>query len=149
MAFFDNLGDKIGRAGKTAFGRAKNAAETGNLKMQIAGAQKEEAKAFEALGRKFFELYPDSADEGLQEVLGLIKGAQEKIAELEKGIAESRKLMEEAEAQMAEEAARQAAEAEEARKQKEEALASGAYQQAQAAKQAEKEAADAFTEVQE
>ena len=49
MAFFDNLGDKIGRAGKTAFGRAKNAAETGNLKMQIAGAQKEEAKAFEAL----------------------------------------------------------------------------------------------------
>ena len=71
MALFDDLG----RLGKTVAGRAKNAAETGNLKLQIANAQKEVTKAYAELGRKFAELNPDSVDESLKPLLDAAKAA--------------------------------------------------------------------------
>ena len=63
MAFFDDLGDSLGRLGKTVAGRAKNAAETGNLKIQIANAQKEVTKAYAELGKKYAELNADKDDD--------------------------------------------------------------------------------------
>ena len=97
MAFFDELGDSLGRLGKTVAGRAKNAAETGNLKIQIANAQKEVTKAYTELGKKFAELNPDTADEALKPLLDIVNAAEVKVAELQQGIEDSRKAMEDAE----------------------------------------------------
>ena len=108
MAFFDDLG----RLGKTVAGRAKNAAETGNLKLQIANAQKDVTKAYAELGKKFAELNPETMDESLKPLLDAAKAAVEKVTSLEQGIETSRKAMEEAEAKMAKEAAEAKARAE-------------------------------------
>ena len=79
MAFLDELGDSLGRLGKTVAGRAKNAAETGNLKIQIANAQKEVTKAYTELGKKFAELNQDTMDEALKPLLeGWASGAEKK-----------------------------------------------------------------------
>ena len=105
MAFFDELGDSLGRLGKTFAGRAKNAAETGNLKIQIANAQKEVTKAYTELGKKFAELNPDTEDEVMKPLMEAVNAAVAKVSELEQGIEDSRKVMEEAEAKLADEAA--------------------------------------------
>ncbi len=112
MAFFEDLGDSLGRFGKTVAGRAKNAAETSNLKLQIGSAQKEVTKAYAELGKKFAELNPDCADENLKPYFDAVTEALAKVSSLEQGIEDSRNLMKEAEAKMAQEAAEAKARAE-------------------------------------
>ena len=61
----NNVADALSMGAKTAYGRAKNAAEVGGLKLKLADARKEEAAAFEKFGRRYMELHGEDADPDL------------------------------------------------------------------------------------
>lgn len=111
----NNVADALNMGARTAYGRAKNAAEVGSLKLKLADAKKAEAEAFEKFGRRYMELHKDDADPALKEELASVRFALDKVTELKSAIEQSRAAMEAAEADMKEKA-RAAGEAQKAAK---------------------------------
>ena len=114
-ALGNNVADALNMGARTAYGRAKNAAEVGSLKLKLADAKKAEAEAFEKFGRRYMELHKDDADPALKEELASVRFALDKVTELKSAIEQSRAAMEAAEADMKEKA-RAAGEAQKAAK---------------------------------
>ena len=86
MAFFEDIGESLGRFGKTIAGRARNAVDTGNLKIQISNAQKEVTKAYAELGKKYVEMNPEGMHENLKPFLDAVSAAVEKVKTLEQEV---------------------------------------------------------------
>ncbi len=83
MAFFKDLGNKIGEVAGDAAEKAKDLAEITKLKNEISGEQKKIQQAFIDLGKLYFEEIKDANEGPGVEFCGVIKAAQEAIAELE------------------------------------------------------------------
>lgn len=98
----NNMADAISVGARTAYGRAKNAAEIGGMKLKLADAEKTAATAYEAFGRKYMELHKDDADPALLEEHEAIKEAEKKVLELKKQIEDSKAATAAAEAAMKE-----------------------------------------------
>lgn len=100
----NSFADALSVGAKTAYGRAKNAAEVGGLKMKLADAEKEAASAYEKFGRKYLELRGDDPDPELAGEIAAIGEAEKKVAELKKGIEDAKAAVAAAEAEMKEKA---------------------------------------------
>ena len=83
MAFFDNLGKKAQTVAVAAGERAKMAADTAKINMQIASEQREIEKDYKTIGEWYVAEHADEAPEAIVDVVAAIKAAKEKIAELE------------------------------------------------------------------
>ena len=83
MAFFDNLGKKAQDMASAAGEKAKMAADTAKLNMQIASEQREIEKDYKTIGEWYMAEHADEAPEAIADVVAAIKAAKEKIAELE------------------------------------------------------------------
>ena len=105
----NNVADALSMGAKTAYGRAKNAAEVGGLKLKLADARKEEAAAFEKFGRRYMELHGEDADPDLLDEIEAIKAAGRKVESIRKAIEDSRAAQAAAEAEMKEKAEEQKA----------------------------------------
>ena len=105
----NNVADALSMGAKTAYGRAKNAAEVGGLKLKLADARKEEAAAFEKFGRRYMELHGEDADPDLLDEIEAIKAAGRKVEPIRKAIEDSRAAQAAAEAEMKEKAEEQKA----------------------------------------
>ena len=103
----NNVADALSMGAKTAYGRAKNAAEVGGLKLKLADARKEEAVAFEKFGRRYMELHREDADPDLLDEIESIKAAGRKVESIQRSIEESKAAQAAAEAEMKEKAEEQ------------------------------------------
>ena len=83
MAFFDNLSKKAQDVASAAGEKAKLAADTAKLNMQIASEQREIEKDYKTIGEWYMAEYADEAPEAIADVVAAIRAAKEKIAELE------------------------------------------------------------------
>ena len=83
MAFFDNLGKKAQDMASVAGEKAKMAADTAKLNMQIASEQREIEKDYKTIGEWYVAEHAEEAPEAIADVVAAIKAAKEKIAELE------------------------------------------------------------------
>lgn len=86
MAFFKQLGNKIGEVAGDAADKAKDMAEITKLKMSISGEEKKIQQAFEELGKLYYEIIKDEKDGPGVEHCDLIKASQNAIFELENKI---------------------------------------------------------------
>jgi DNA repair exonuclease SbcCD ATPase subunit len=118
MAFFDNLSKKAQDVASVAGGKAKMAADTAKLNMQIASEQREIEKDYKTIGEWYVAEYADEAPEAIADVVAAIRAAKEKIIELEEA-KEQRRTAEDdvvpAEGSVVEEAAEAPAEAAESK----------------------------------
>ena len=96
----NNVADALNIGARTAYGRAKNAAEVSGLKLKLSDAQKAEALAYEKFGRKYMELHKDDADPAFEEELSAIREADQKVAELKKAIEDAKEATAAAEAEL-------------------------------------------------
>lgn len=96
MAFFDNLTKKAQDVAAVASEKARLAADTAKLNMQIAGEQREIEKNYKIIGEWYVAEHGDEAPEAIADVVAAIKAAKAKIAELE-AAKEERKAADEAE----------------------------------------------------
>ena len=83
MAFFDHLSKKAQDVAAAAGEKAKLAADTAKINMQIAGEQREIEKDYKTIGEWYMAEHADEAPEAIADVVAAIKAAKEKIAELE------------------------------------------------------------------
>lgn len=83
MAFLDHLGKKAQNVASVASEKAKLAADTAKLNMQIAGEQREIEKDYKTIGEWYVAEHGDEAPEAIADVVAAIKAAKEKIIELE------------------------------------------------------------------
>ena len=83
MAFFDNLTRKAQDVASVAGEKAKMAADTAKINMQIASEQREIEKDYKTIGEWYMAEHADEAPEAIADVVAAIKAAKEKIMELE------------------------------------------------------------------
>ena len=62
MAFFDDLGKKLSTAADLAVDKAKDLAETGKTKLDIATEEKEVQKLYAQIGKAIYQQEKDNAD---------------------------------------------------------------------------------------
>ncbi len=62
MAFFDDFGKKISTAADLAVDKAKDLAETGKLKLDIAAEEKEIQNLYIQIGKSVYHLEKDNPD---------------------------------------------------------------------------------------
>ncbi|MCL1965353.1 MAG: zinc ribbon domain-containing protein [Firmicutes bacterium] len=82
MAFFNEIGKKISQTTQSAVKGTKNLADIARLHSQIAEEQKLLSTLFAQMGKKYYELYPDAADEPFAPICASIAGSLHKIATL-------------------------------------------------------------------
>ena len=94
MAFLDNLSKKAQTVATAASEKAKMAADTAKINMQIASEQREIEKDYKTIGEWYVAEFGDEAPEAIADVVAAIKAAKEKILELEEA-KEARRVSEE------------------------------------------------------
>lgn len=82
MAFFDNVGKKISTAADLAVDKAKDLAETGKTKLDIATEEKEIKELYAKIGEAVFLLEKDNAESVYSAECLAIKEHMQKIDEL-------------------------------------------------------------------
>ena len=78
MAFFDNLTRKAQDVASVAGEKAKMAADTAKINMQIASEQREIEKDYKTIGEWYMAEHADEAPEAIADVVAAIKAAKEK-----------------------------------------------------------------------
>jgi hypothetical protein len=87
MAFFNDLGKKIGSAAQGAAEKAKDLAEIARLNSEVSSQEKLIAQAYIEIGKKYFEAEKDNPDSPIAEQCGRITGSMLAIEELKVKIA--------------------------------------------------------------
>jgi len=82
MAMFGEIGKKLSQAAQSTVKSAKDLADIANLNSQISEEQKLLNSFFLQIGKKYYELYPDSADDNFGSFCALITGSMIKITNL-------------------------------------------------------------------
>lgn len=77
MAFFDNLGAKMSQVGQ----KTKDFTEINRLKGLISDEERGIGKLKAQIGEAYLALHADDPEEGMAELVGAVKAAQEKIAD--------------------------------------------------------------------
>ena len=86
MAFLDNLSKKAQTVATAASEKAKMAADTAKINMQIASEQREIEKDYKTIGEWYVAEFGDEAPEAIADVVAAIKAAKEKILELDRTV---------------------------------------------------------------
>lgn len=87
MAFFNDLGKKIGSAAQGAAEKAKDLAEIAKLSSEIGTQEKNITQAYIEIGKKYFEVEKDNPDSLIAEECNKIVSATAAIEELRDKIA--------------------------------------------------------------
>lgn len=88
MDVFEKLGDTISARGKEAVDKAKEIAEIANLKSQIATCEEVVKKNYMEIGKLYYELYGDMAEEDFAKQCRAIKNAKRGAKELQQKVDE-------------------------------------------------------------
>lgn len=88
MAFFNDLGKKIGSAAGATAAKAKDLAETTKLNSQISDQEKQIEKFYTEIGREIFPLHKENPESPVNEQCTKITAALLTIAELKQKIEE-------------------------------------------------------------
>ena len=86
MDILGKIGDTISEKGKEAADKAKELAEIASLKNQIAACEDVIKKNYLEIGRKYYELYGDMAEEDFTKQCKAIKNARNGVEELQQKI---------------------------------------------------------------
>jgi len=88
MAFFNDIGKKIGSAAGATAAKAKDLAEVTKLNSQISDQEKQIDKLYLEIGKQIFELEKENPESPVNELCGKIIAAQKTIAEIKQKIEE-------------------------------------------------------------
>ena len=88
MDILEKIGDTISEKGKEAADKAKEIAEIASLKSQIATCEEVIKKNYLEIGKLYYELYGDMAEEDFAKQCKAIKNARNGVEELQKKINE-------------------------------------------------------------
>jgi len=86
MAFFNDIGKKIGSAAGATAAKAKDLAETTKLNSQVSDQEKQIEKLYTEIGKKVFELDRDNLESPVSELCGKVIAGQLTIAGLKQKI---------------------------------------------------------------
>lgn len=86
MAFFDELGKKLTQTSQDVVQKTKDTAEVLKLNNMIADAEKSIENLYTQLGKAYFELYADSPEDALAQIVNDIKLAQTTITDCQREI---------------------------------------------------------------
>lgn len=86
MDILEKLGDTISAKGREAAGKAREIAEIANLKSQIATCEEVIKKNYLEIGKLYYELYGDMAEESFAKQCRNIKNARHGVNELQQEI---------------------------------------------------------------
>jgi len=86
MAFFNDIGKKIGSAAGATAAKAKDLAETTKLNSQVSDQEKQIEKLYTEIGKKVFELDKENPESPVSELCGKVIAAQLIIAGLKQKI---------------------------------------------------------------
>jgi uncharacterized small protein (DUF1192 family) len=86
MAFFNDLGKKIGTAAGAAADKAKEVAEVTKLNSRISSEEKQIEKLYTEIGKAIFELQKDDSASPVAELCTKITTLQKNIEELKQQI---------------------------------------------------------------
>lgn len=80
MAFFDEVGKKLTKAGQGVAQSTKNVATVAKLNSAISDEEKNINRQLLAIGQAYFDLHKDNPEEAMAEAVGSIIRSQEQIA---------------------------------------------------------------------
>lgn len=86
MDILEKIGDTISAKGKEAADKAREIAEIANLKSQIATCEEVIKKNYLEIGKLYYELYGDMAEENFAKQCRNIKNARRGVDELQQEI---------------------------------------------------------------
>ncbi len=86
MAFFDDLGKKLSKAGQSVMDKGKEFADITKINLAISDEEKKLDEAYKKLGRLFVEKIGDRAEGDFAELVSEVKGALSRIDELRQQI---------------------------------------------------------------
>jgi uncharacterized protein Yka (UPF0111/DUF47 family) len=99
MAFFNEIGKKIGSAAGATASKAKELAEVTKLNSQISDQEKQIDKLYIEIGKQIYELDKDNAESPVKELCEKITEAQQTIATLKEKISDIKNAKEQEEEQ--------------------------------------------------
>ena len=88
MAFFKDLGKKIGTAAEAAADKAKEVADVSRLNSKISGEEKLINASFLEIGKTIFELHKDDPQSPVADLIAKITTSQKTIEDLKQQIEE-------------------------------------------------------------
>jgi len=86
MAFFDDIGKKISQTTQSAVKGAKEMADIAGLNMKISEEQGSLNSLYAQIGKKYYELHSETADENFSELCTSVTECSAKIANLEEEV---------------------------------------------------------------
>lgn len=86
MAFFDDLGKKISKAGQSAIDKGRELADVTKIKLAIADEEKKLDEAYKSIGKLFVEKIGERAEGEFSELVSQAKAYGVKIEELRQQI---------------------------------------------------------------
>ncbi len=88
MDILEKIGDTLSEKGKEAADKAKEVAEIARLKSQITACEEVIKKNYTEIGRLYYELYGDMAEEKFEKQCRAIKNARNGVEDLQQKINE-------------------------------------------------------------
>lgn len=86
MAFFEDLGKKISKAGQSVVEKSKELTDITKINFAISDEEKKIDEAYKKIGKLFVEKVGDRAEGEFADLVGEVKTAEEKISEYKKQI---------------------------------------------------------------
>ena len=86
MAFFDDLGKKLSKAGQSVMDKGKELADITKINLAISDEEKKLEEAYKKIGKLFVEKIGDRAEGDFAELVTVAKEADTKIDELRQQI---------------------------------------------------------------
>ena len=84
MAFFEELGKTLTKAGEAAAQKTKEVAELTKANAKILDVKAKLDKAYAAVGKKYMELHPVNEEEDMKAVVEVVYALEDQLRELEK-----------------------------------------------------------------
>lgn len=83
MAFFDDLGKTLCRAGEKAKQKALEIKDVGSIKMQISEENRKIERTYQKIGEMYYQAHKEKKEVSMGELLDRIEESKKKIASLE------------------------------------------------------------------
>ena len=89
MSFFDDLGENISNMAKDVGEKAKELSGTAKIHANIKAEEVKIQELYYKLGRKYYELYQLTPDEGVRDIVSKIDDGNKKIREFKEDLKEA------------------------------------------------------------
>ena len=86
MAFFEDLGKKISKAGQSVVDKGKEIADITKINLAISEEEKKIEECYKKIGKLYIEKFADNAEEEFVGLVGDIHASEEKIGNMKQQI---------------------------------------------------------------